>query len=238
MRLSNKQLSFIISFCIMGIVVLTAYNIQLASEKEEEFLYELSFDEKTIEELLKEPELKPDLAELETHQAYNEAAKSRFAEEVENFKSLDEIVQESQSENPDPSAGETADFGLDPGFSKKFSEKLKEQKLRLAENKPKENNQPVNIKRRTTITYSLVDRSHEYLANPVYTCESFGKVVINIKVDAYGKVTEATFNKSSSTTSNGCLVDNAIAYAYQSYFTSVAGKPEQIGTITYLFQGE
>ena len=64
-----------------------------------------------------------------------------------------------------------------------------------------------------------------------------GKVVINIKVDANGYVTEADFNDKSSGTSNGCLVDKAIEYALRARF-SPSTKSEQIGTITYLFQSK
>ena len=73
------------------------------------------------------------------------------------------------------------------------------------------------------------------LPNPVYTCEESGKVVINITVDAQGYVIQANYNKSSSSTSNGCLVDNAIYYAQKARFDT-ADKPKQTGTITYQFQ--
>jgi hypothetical protein len=56
-------------------------------------------------------------------------------------------------------------------------------------------------------------------------------------VDALGYVTEADFNSKSSGTSNGCLVDNAIAYALKARFNS-SDKEFQKGTITYLFQGK
>ena len=63
------------------------------------------------------------------------------------------------------------------------------------------------------------------------------KVVINIEVDSRGFVTSADFNASSSTTSNGCLVENAIAYAYKARFNS-SERALQKGTITYLFQSK
>lgn len=239
MSLNNRQLSFIITFFTMAIIMLTLFNIQLAGQKDEEYLYELSYDEKTLEELLKE-EIKPDLAELETHQAYNEAQKSRYDQELQEFKSLDELVEEQSSQNQDDNASDDMDpNAVESGFSKKFAEKLKEQRQKLTENqKINAPNENVNIKRRTTISYSLLDRSHLDLPNPVYTCESFGKVVINVTVNASGNVMEATYNKASSTTENGCLIDNAITYALQARFTKSPGKTSQLGTITYLFQGE
>jgi hypothetical protein len=59
--------------------------------------------------------------------------------------------------------------------------------------------------------------------------------VINIEVDAQGFVTQADFNAKSSGTSNGCLVDNALAYALKARF-SPSERLAQKGSITYLFQ--
>jgi hypothetical protein len=91
--------------------------------------------------------------------------------------------------------------------------------------------------RRTSISFSLIDRNSYELPPPIYTCIEGGKVVINIKVDGNGYVTEADFNDKSSGTSNGCLVDKAIEYALRARF-SPSTKSEQIGTITYLFQSK
>ncbi|MCF8715479.1 hypothetical protein JM658_11645 [Joostella atrarenae] len=239
-ELSNKQLALIITSCIMGIFLLTLLNIQLSGQQEEEFLYELSFDEKLLEEEI--PEEKMTLTELETHKAYNEAEKSDYADEIDNFKTLEELEQEAQeaaSQDPDNSDTPSNNPSLNQNSaSSKYAEKLKEQREKIEALKRQGEAPKINIKRRTTITYSLIARSEISLPNPVYTCESFGKVVINIKVDAQGNVTDANFNKSSSTTSNGCLVDNAINYALKSKFTSKSNTTDQPGTITYLFQGE
>ena len=90
--------------------------------------------------------------------------------------------------------------------------------------------------KRTLISYFLQGREAiTELPNPVYTCEESGKVVINITVDAQGYVIQASYNKSSSSTSNGCLVDNAIYYAQKARFDT-GDKPKQTGTITYQFQ--
>ena len=91
--------------------------------------------------------------------------------------------------------------------------------------------------RRTSVSYSLLDRNNYKLPPPIYTCIEGGKVVINIKVDVNGSVIDADFNEKSSGTSNGCLVDNAIIYARKAKFSS-SNKASQKGTITYLFQGK
>ncbi|WP_335965639.1 hypothetical protein [Galbibacter sp. PAP.153] len=239
-ELNNRQLSLIITCCTMGIFLLFLLNIHLAGQQKEEFLYELSFEEELPKDVIPmEEEMK--LTELETHKAYNEAEKSQYADEVDNFKTLEELEQEAQeaaSENPNNSLEANNDLSLNDGYASEYAKKLKEQREKIEALKRKGDAPKINIKRRTTITYSLIDRMHVKLPNPVYTCESFGKVVINIKVDGYGNVTDASYNKGSSTTSNGCLIDNAITYALKARFTAKNGTPEQLGTITYLFQGE
>ncbi|MEM7381043.1 MAG: hypothetical protein AAF361_07575, partial [Bacteroidota bacterium] len=84
---------------------------------------------------------------------------------------------------------------------------------------------------------SCLGRSGYRLPPPIYTCIEGGKVVINIEVDANGNVIEADFNDKSSSTSNGCLVDNAITYALRARFSS-SNLAMQKGTITYLFQSK
>ncbi|MCX2681079.1 hypothetical protein OOZ15_14095 [Galbibacter sp. EGI 63066] len=234
--LNNKQLSFIITSCLMGIIILTIFNIRMAGQQEEEFLYELSFDEELLEEVPMEEEVV--MEELETHQAYNEAMESKYSQELEDFKTLEELAQEAQeaaSENPENS--ELNDLSLDNTYAKEMAEKLREQREKIKSLNKEDDAPKPNIKRRTTITYSLLDRTHIKLANPVYTCQSFGKVVINIIVDSNGFVTDASHNRNSSNTSNACLVENAIKYALRSRFAAKS-TAEQRGTITYLFQGE
>jgi len=237
-QLNNRQLSLIITCCLMGLFLLTLLNIQMAAKQKEEFLYELSFDEELLEEEIPTQELS--LTELETHKAYNQAMQSDYADEIENFKTLEELEQleqEAASENPDENDSELGEQSMEGGFASEYSKKLKEQRERIEALKRKGQAPKINIKRHTTITYSMVDRMHSYLANPVYTCESFGRVVINVKVNSSGQVIEANYNQSSSNTKNGCLVENAIKYALKSRFDSKAGSGEQVGSITYLFQG-
>lgn len=238
-QLNNRQLSLIITCCLMGLFLLTLLNIQMAAKQEEEFLYELSFDEELFEEeAIRTEELS--MTELETHKAYNQAMKSDYADELDNFKTLEELEQlaeEAASQNPDYNNSQVGELSNQGGFASEYAEKLREQRERIEAIKRRGEAPKINVKRRTTITYSMVNRMHSYLANPVYTCESFGKVVINVKVDSSGKVIEANYNQSSSNTKNGCLVENAIKYALQSRFDPKPGVEEQVGSITYLFQG-
>jgi len=242
MQLNRKHLSFLITFFSMGIMVLVLYNIQLGKEgdPEDEYIVEMMLAEEDIEELLKEKELLEDLAQAEpikSHTAFNETAKSSFGD-PEPLQTLEEIMAEKAA----MSDGEQSDVFADEGYSNRVKElaKKREEAKQLLGEKEAEKKEFTNklADRQTSVSYSLVDRNNYKLPPPIYTCIEGGKVVINIKVDALGNVTEAYFNEKSSGTSNGCLVDNAITYAYKAKFSSDPSKTSQKGAITYLFQGK
>lgn len=244
MSLNKKQLSLLITTMLMLLLVLVLFNVHMASKAREEFLYEVSLPDETIEELLKEKEQleqeNADLQQVKTHMAYNQTAKSRFTEE-EPFKTLEELEAEAQSNestetetetDADNTSFESNGYALD-----KFKEKLEKQRASRGDDKTKELSASNTANKNSSVSYSLVDRMHIKLPSPIYTCLVSGRVVINVKVDAKGNVIEATLNEKSSSTTNGCLVENAISYAYMAKFTN-GTKAEQIGTITYLYQGK
>jgi outer membrane biosynthesis protein TonB len=225
----------------MSIVVLGLYNIHLGEigSQEDEYLVEMMLAEEDIEELLKEKKLLEQIPEtdpIKSHMAYNETAKPSYGE-PEPLKTLEEIMAErsEQRVSEDPS-----DLISDSEYVAKVKELAKqreEKKKLLGEKEAQKKEFTTNLAaRRTSVSYSLVNRNNYRLPPPIYTCIEGGKVVINIKVDALGNVTEADFNEKSSGTSNGCLVDNAIAYALKAKFSGDSAKPFQKGTITYLFQ--
>ncbi|NER14578.1 hypothetical protein GWK08_14075 [Leptobacterium flavescens] len=254
MSLNDKQLSFIITFFVMSIVALVLFNIHLSGIKEPEYLLELAPEElwEEIPEPIIEEKVEQEL--VKTHMAYNEAAKSRFDKELDEFKTLEELMEEAKeaesedTENTDDTSNEDSDnennddekdFLTSSGGSGSINSasKVKKRTLDSDGNNTTEEISKNNVaNRNTSISYSLKDRMHRKLPNPIYTCAQNGKIVINIKVDNQGNVIEATFNQASSNSRNGCLVDNAIAYALKAKFENNSGKREQIGTITYLFQ--
>ena len=253
MNFNDRQLSFIITFFTMSIVVLVIFNIHLSGMKEPEYLFEIALDE--LEEELSIPieEEQPRNELVKTHIAYNEQAKSRFEEELESFKTLDELIEEGKEtdsedqENPDDESNESSEDELNISENKYLTStrgagkvnadaKVKKRTLDSDGDNSSEEIVKNNVaNQHTSISYSLKDRMHRRLPNPIYTCASSGKIVVNIRVDNKGNVLAADFNQASSTTKNGCLIDNAIAYALKSKFQNSA-KKEQIGTITYLFQ--
>ncbi len=221
----------------MSLIVLLLYNIHLGGVKEEEYVIEMSLADEDIEELLQEEEERlEELANsdpIKSHMAFNETAKPSVGN-PEPLKTLEEILEERALNN------EQGEFtGSDSEFEahlKELAAKREEKKQKLGEREAQKEEFTNNLKdKRTSISYSLIDRNAYSLPPPIYTCIEGGKVVVNIKVDESGYVIEADFNNESSGTSNGCLVDNAIAYALKARF-SPDFKNSQIGTITYLFQ--
>lgn len=242
MNLSRQQLSLLITIFSMAIVVLVLYSIQLGGkiEKDEDYVVEMILDEEVLDKILEEEdnnEQEPKAQEIKSHTAFNETAKPSYGN-PEPLKTLEEILEENaSSEEGEP----TDDLITDSEYAAKIKElaKKREELKQLLGEKEAKKQEFTNYlaERRTTISYSLIDRNNYKLPPPIYTCIEGGKVVVNIEVDANGNVIDASFNAKSSGTSNGCLVENAIAYALKAKF-SKASKPVQKGTITYLFQSK
>mgnify|MGYP000530302201 CR=1 FL=1 len=241
MNLNRKQLSLLITLFSMGIIVLILFNISLGEvgSVEDEYIVEMMLAEEDIEELLKEKEVLEKMAQtdpVKSHMAYNETAKPTYGE-PEPLQTLEELIAEKaameESEN-----SESMDDGEYAERVKELKKKREEAKQKLGEKEAEKKEFTNNLAaRRTSVSYSLVDRNNYKLPPPIYTCIEGGKVVINITVDVNGNVVQAGFNTKSSGTSNGCLVDNAITYARKAKFSS-SNKASQKGTITYLFQGK
>ncbi|WP_047416898.1 hypothetical protein [Cellulophaga sp. Hel_I_12] len=241
MNLTRSQLSLLITIFSMAIVVLALYNTHLNSTEKEEYVIELAvLDEEELEELVKEQEeLQEELTQSESiksHMAFNETAKASYGN-PEPLKTLEELMAESESssDSDEPSELLSSDNGYAANL-KELQKKRKEAKELLGEREAQKDVPTNNLaKRRTSISYSLIDRNHITLPVPIYTCIEGGRIVINILVDGNGNVLEAEFNKKSSSTENGCLIDNAIKYALKSQFNTSSKAPQK-GTITYLFQ--
>ena len=73
------------------------------------------------------------------------------------------------------------------------------------------------------------------LPKPDYMVNVTGKVIIDVTVDAAGRVTSAEFHAQGSTTSNATLVEAAKRAAMKARFTESASFV-QGGMITYLFK--
>ncbi|WP_245799625.1 hypothetical protein [Cellulophaga omnivescoria] len=224
----------------MSIVILSLYNIHLGAKEEEEYVVELAMleEDEELEEMQKEEQQPTQQQEIKSHMAYNEKAKPTYGN-PEPLKTLEELMEEAKSDaESDPNSKLISSENGYAASLKELAKKRQEAKQKLGEKDAKKDEVSHNLaKRKTSISFSLVKRSAYDLPPPTYTCIEGGKVVINIVVDNLGNVIDAEFNKKSSGTSNGCLVDNAIEYALQSKFSN-SSKEKQKGTITYLFQGK
>jgi hypothetical protein len=186
----------------------------------------LELEKEELEDILKS------FDNMTTNEAFNETKKyeeledaefEKRLEEIRNRNNEEEIQQEPKELDQKSSADENPLFNDINNIINKRSEKKRKD---------------INIaNKNSSISYSLVDRTHTFLPTPVYLCEFGGKIVINITVDRNGNVIDAYVN-SSSISSNGCLIDTALEYAKASSFNSDNNKPSQLGTITFYFKGK
>ncbi len=241
MNLNRKQLSFLITFFSLSLVVLTLFNIHLGEQEEEDdYMVEMVLDDQDLQEIIKEEEKTAEELQkadpIKTHMAFNEAEKPSFGN-PEPLKTLEEIMEEKT--NAKDNEGPSDDLLADSEYVAKIKElaKKREEAEQMIGEKEADKEVFTNnlAARRTSVSYSLINRNSYRLPPPIYTCIEGGKVVVNITVDALGNVMAADFNEKSSSTSNGCLVDNAISYALKAKFNS-SSKATQKGTITYIYQ--
>lgn len=233
MNFNYSYRAFLITCLLVGNLVLLLVSVRLSgSSVEEEIVTAVEYlDEFPEEETLIDVS---ETVKIETNTAYNEA--ERFISEIENSRNNAEV--NSEENETDASINELA--VSDAIALNDAQKRLEEVKEKLSENSKSRdrNSKTEGANRKTTISYSLKDRSALRLRNPVYTCESSGKIVINIEVSDQGKVLKASYNKAASTTANGCLIDSALHYARRAKFTTASGKSRQSGTITYVFPGQ
>jgi len=225
MNFNYSYKAFLISSLIIGGLVLLMFGLQIAKKPIKEATIPIEY---TVEDILEKTEeelatSKPQ--KIETHKAYNEAEK--FIKEIEQERS-----------QPLESTQDKLDAMKEAMESTKVSDiKVKELKKTLKPKKTIQKEATSSNNSKSTNSYRLVNRKALYFPNPVYTCNGFGKVIINITVDATGRVIKASNNKTFSTTTNLCLIETAIEYAKKTRFTTASNQEKQLGTITYIFPG-
>ena len=234
MNFNYSYRAFLITSLLIGNLVLFLLSMKLSGGKissESYTVVEYSVD--LAEEELVDPVSQK--IKIQTNTAYNEAEK--FISEIENSRNT--------TPNPSEESNETAENSNEIDFSNDIAlndarNKLNEVKERLSNNSKKRKTKAdgASVNRKTSTSYYLKERNQLYLPIPVYTCNNSGKIVIDIQVNTFGKVVKAAYNKTASTTSNGCLIESALKYANRSKFNTSASKPKQLGTITYIFPGQ
>ncbi|WP_416446263.1 hypothetical protein ACH3O9_08555 [Leeuwenhoekiella sp. A16] len=243
MYISPQDKSLLITFSGAGILILIFFFITIKP-----------FDKKTEEEFIpipiveEQPEITPEeeqeLEEQEikseklTHQAYNSERLQREANRY--FKEQDKLqdAMENASQAEEQSTESDNDLAYTDYRSKIAALRAESQEKQSSGDDTNKEQARVSTSgsRRSTVTYILNDRDAVKIPNPVYTCDGTGKVVINIEVSDLGRVTKTSYNKKASTTSDGCLVDQALQYAERAFFNK-GDKPTQLGSITFEFQG-
>ena len=226
MNFNYSYKAFVITILILGNLYLLFYFIKLPSNSiilEEEYEIEYALEEVITEEELasvSEEEIK-----IETHKVFNEDQK--FIEELEtDRKENNESTEDKLSEINEVISDSKSEIKDDLATEKKYKSNLPEAILATTNNS------------KSTNSYRLVNRKVIEFPNPVYVCDSFGKVVLHIEVNANGYVIMTSVNKNASTTTNLCLIESAIDYAKKARFTKDKNKPSQVGSITYIFPGQ
>ena len=220
-------------------MVLSVFNLNIKDQEEAiaESYYELEPEKELTEEKKKLIEALEKLnnSKAETNNAFNETDKNKhFAEAYKQIAPPEDYVPANSEEN-DGEGDASNSLGekkpLKPAVNKeelssysKVNDLLKQQ-------------QKTGVNTKSTVSFSLVDRKKVSIPIPVYLCEVDGKIVINITVNANGKVIDAYFN-NASTSKNECLVEHALEYAKNSLFSADASKKTQLGSITFSFIGK
>jgi len=243
MNLIDKHKAAIITFLLSGIVVLGLFTIQLTQKGTliSESYYKIE-PETEEEKLIKEFEK---MKGPSTNKAFNED--QEFKQMMRNFKTLasndfqrttkeldntDNTKDLIEERNINKSINDNNAYALNNAETDSY--KALQEKL----NKRLENQKIADehANRRSTLTYSLKDRTLGYYQIPRYLCERGGKIVVSIRVDEKGNVFDAYINGSSNS-ENQCLIDHAIDYAKSVQFDA-SDRTDQIGTITFLFKGK
>ncbi|WP_286852884.1 hypothetical protein [Xanthomarina sp.] len=240
MNLSNKHKALLITLLVSGTIVLSLFSFHIKKQNElmAESYYLLEPETpKTPEEL--EAEKLAEAVEKqpsETNKAYNETQEyKKFAEAYQPIAPPKDYVpkpSENMMENDLSESGTTQAISeIDDAVLSSYSS------VNDVLNKRKPSNSSQSVNKNSSMHYSLVNRTHEYLPTPIYLCEEGGKIIINITVNASGLVTDAYVN-ASTTSKNECLKDHALDYAKEARFSTDVSKPSQIGTITFYFEGK
>ncbi|MBJ6369679.1 TonB family protein [Snuella sp. CAU 1569] len=200
-----------------------------------ESFYEIEPEEALTEEEVKVLEAleKLNASKAETNEAFNETQESKhFAQAYKPIAPPEDYIPK------------TSGFTEGPNTASKNYEATEDSKLKEEElskfskvNDLLKKQQEDSNNSKSTISFSLKDRTKISIPPPVYLCEKGGKIVINITVNAKGNVTDAYVNTASNS-SNECLREHALEYAKKSTFSPHPNRASQIGSITFYFIGK
>lgn len=239
MKLSSEDKAMLITFGSASLLILAFFSLGVKPYQKPspaETFIEIPVLREVEEE--RTQERKSRVSErIRNHSAYNT---SQIQKDVQAFFKEEDAVRKAIEAQKLKSVRELA---LETQNA--LSKMEKEQKMALEKHKEKVRKQiedrelkqrldNAGAKRESTISYHLSNRSALYIPNPVYTCDNSGKIMLTITVSASGAVTKTSFNKKVSTSTNGCLIDQALAYAREALFSPSTTISQ--GSITFNFQ--
>lgn len=230
MLFTDKHKAMLITFLISGTMVLAMFNFHIKQQQDRvaESYYEIETEELTPEE---QQELTKEKIKAETNKAYNQNKKSqRLAQAYKIIAPPEDYVRPNFSNST-----KISNARKERQMKSSSIEKEDQRSFDKVNDVLKQQQQANNKK--STVHYSLVNREHRFLPTPVYLCETGGKIVINITVNASGKVIDTYYNNASSS-NNACLIDHALEYAKKARFNQDNSKTSQIGSITFYFEGK
>ncbi|MGA8853488.1 MAG: hypothetical protein WB492_04845, partial [Christiangramia sp.] len=202
----DRHKALIITSLVFVILMLALYNLRLSSNNEEVSEMLVQLDQiKMLQEEEKQTEKPEEKAQaprrnIQTNQAYNEDKETREAD----FKNeLDKIFEKNSAEQEQAENENTEGSNGNYSVNKKNSEEKK--KRSDGDDSAEDASQKSAAYDYSSISFSLKGRRAVKIPNPVYTCDTAGKIVINITVDANGYVIDSSVNRGSSTSTNECL---------------------------------
>lgn len=233
----DRHKALIITVLLFSVMFLALYNIRIYNSNKEfsEMLVQLPEyqPEKVPEE--KEPEkeeMQPEkpAQSIKTHQAFN---RNREESEAEFQDRIEEIFEENSAKNKATDEAANTSKG-------EFNIPVEKEEEKRERSEGNDSSEETSVKRgsmrNSSISFSLLGREAVDIPNPIYTCDTPGRIVVNIIVNEEGQVIETSINEASSSTTNECLTNQAMQYAANAVFTNLPGKNTQKGTITYNFQ--
>ena len=236
-KIGKGSLIAILITLVIHVATLLYFNLSKLETREifipSTALLELDFKDPEIieeeinpEEEIQTPENNQSLKDLmKDIQDIRKKSNKNFNESEIEQEILDKIQAENKANSTQKDNKPEGDFGTKKN-TKTAEEKGTDKKI--AKNAYAGNNVTVscNVPGRTCHT-----------KRPTYICKGGGKVYIEIKVDKIGRVKNAKVVSSKSTTTNECILNNALDYAKSTTKVSsdLNGNNSQTGYIIYNF---
>ncbi|KAB1068342.1 hypothetical protein F6U93_06485 [Tamlana haliotis] len=237
MNLTNQHRALLITLLITGTVLLMVFNLSLDKQKvfASESYYELEPEKEPTPEEIKILEAleQQNHAKAETNQAFNQNEKAKhFAQAYKPIAPPEDYTPKSNEKGEAQEPTQKNDFKPATDASLNQEELSKFSKVNELLKKQRAQNNS-----RSSISFSLPNRTKVHIPIPIYLCEVDGKIIVNVTVNANGDVVDSYVN-TASTSNNECLMERALEYANRSRFSKAPNQKDQLGTITFMFKGK